>query len=149
MFYDQFEIALITQKKFVLVMCDLDNFKKTNDVHGHSEGDSVLRLFAKTLRDKLRSSDLIFRYGGDEFIIILPASLQKNVKSIFREISELFKQTQAESSKMNYDVTMSAGVLEIEPEKSALSQHELFKEYLELVDSRLYLAKNSGRNRIE
>ncbi|MCD6490112.1 MAG: diguanylate cyclase, partial [Thermodesulfobacterium sp.] len=91
--------------KFCLCLCDFDNFKKYNDLYGHIEGDRCLRKVAQIIKAVLRKTDSIFRYGGDEFAIIMPnASLKEAVKVIERMRKEI------EEKMKNKEITISAGI---------------------------------------
>ena len=120
-----------------LVLIDLDHFKRVNDTLGHAAGDTVLRGFAKRLRDSLRSTDIPGRYGGEEFGILLPFTSP-------RDASELMQRLQAglTSSPLlpNRTVTASFGVAALTPD---LASHET---WMRLADQMLYRAKDRGRN---
>ncbi|MCW8931686.1 MAG: sensor domain-containing diguanylate cyclase [Gammaproteobacteria bacterium] len=149
LFYDQCEFSFVTGTSFVLAMCDLDHFKSVNDTYGHNEGDYVLKLFANILKDQLRASDLIFRYGGDEFLLILPASNKSHVKQVLNNISQAFTQGLKAYGKINFEVTLSSGLLEITPSELTCVEKNSFKDFINQVDNALYRAKANGRNRIE
>ncbi|HIP55067.1 MAG TPA: diguanylate cyclase [Sulfurimonas autotrophica] len=119
-----------------LIMCDIDFFKKVNDLHGHDVGDEVLKYYTKLLQDSLRTSDAFCRIGGEEFMIIL-AHTNKEQAIVIAE--KLRKKVQ--ESKKILPITMSFGVTEY---ISGESEDELFKR----VDKALYKAKESGRNRV-
>ena len=71
-FMNQYELSIATDSTFVLAMCDLDHFKMINDTHGHLVGDKVLQEFVSLCKHRLRESDVILRYGGEEFVVIMP-----------------------------------------------------------------------------
>jgi len=118
------------------VACDLDNFKDVNDTHGHDRGDAVLRSVAYQMRKALRSFELIYRLGGEEFLILLPgARLDEGVA-----ISERLRRTLEESQPGGLDLTASFGV-------SAAAGGEVVHERLfKAADQALYDAKAAGRN---
>ena len=149
LFHDQFEIALVTQQSFVLAMCDLDHFKAVNDTYGHNEGDNILKLFSKILKQNIRGSDLIFRYGGDEFIILFPASKKDQVKKLLNKVRIEFQKNIDQNDSYENNITVSMGTLEVIPSDSDLNEKEPFQYYLEQVDKKLYSAKDNGRNRVE
>ena len=149
LFQDQFEIALVTQQSFVLAMCDLDHFKTINDTYGHIEGDNILKLFSKILKQNIRGSDLIFRYGGDEFIIIFPASKKDQVKKLLDKVRIEFQKNIIQNDSYEKNITVSMGTFEMKPSDSDLNEKAPFQYFLEQVDKKLYSAKNKGRNRVE
>ncbi|WP_457284003.1 GGDEF domain-containing protein [Petrotoga sp. DB-2] len=125
-------IKYLKNQKIALVMVDLDDFKEVNDSYGHEKGDTLLKKFAQLCVDNLRKKDSIFRYGGDEFVIILEGVKKEEVYSILKRINRKLKQ------EMN--VTFSAGV-------AYGNSHEidlLFK----IADQNLYMAKGQGKNKI-
>lgn len=77
-----------TKKPFALIMIDLDNFKKLNDTKGHQMGDAVLREFGRFLRKNIRASDIPVRYGGDEFLILLPATDEESARIVLDKLRE-------------------------------------------------------------
>jgi diguanylate cyclase (GGDEF)-like protein len=117
---------------------DIDHFKRVNDEHGHPVGDAVLRDVAYAMRSELRSFDLVYRLGGEEFAILLPgADLEKT-----REIAERLRRAVAESSTGGIGVTMSFGAGAISG-----SDVRLARLYAQ-ADAALYEAKRAGRNRV-
>jgi len=127
-----------TNLSLSIIMFDLDHFKKVNDLYGHSAGDSVLREITALVKANLRDADSIGRYGGEEFLAILPKTNLDTAKSIadrIRERVESFNFTDVG------EITISMGVIEVFKSES---KHELLKR----VDSLLYQAKDEGRNRV-
>jgi diguanylate cyclase len=127
-----------------LLMLDIDHFKKFNDDFGHSVGDQVLRLIAKALRDKVRDVDLPARYGGEELIAVLPdADLLTSTTAaerIRRAIADC-RITRRSTGEVLPTITVSIGVAQFRPGES-------MADLIERCDRALYLAKNSGRNRV-
>lgn len=117
-----------------VIMLDIDRFKKYNDTYGHSEGDNVLKAVAKVLLKETREIDLAVRYGGEEFLVLLP---ETGLKSAL-DVAERIRQTVETSTK----VTVSLGVT---------SYHEKMQQddLIIKADEALYKAKQNGRNRIE
>lgn len=128
-----------------LLMLDLDYFKKYNDMYGHSRGDELLKEIADILRDNLRANDLLFRYGGDEFCIILPDTDKENACNIANQIREAvynydcYGKEYLENGKM----TISIGVSTYD------SENENYKDFIENTDMALYRAKFLRRNKVE
>jgi diguanylate cyclase (GGDEF)-like protein len=127
--------AVRSEQGLGLLMLDLDDFKKFNDTFGHDAGDTVLRESASFLLKSVRTEDVVCRFGGEEFVVVLPmASLE--VSSRLRELS-VTHQGQSLGA-----ITVSIGVAE-------LPQHgTTAKELLESADAALYRAKREGRDRV-
>jgi diguanylate cyclase (GGDEF)-like protein len=126
-----------------IIMLDIDYFKNLNDRYGHSIGDAVLEGIAKILVRNTRGHDSVARFGGEEFILLLPETALDKAKMIAEKLrmkiaSHLF----LESSQSNLEVTASFGVTSCDLEK------ESWITVLERVDSALYLAKKGGRNKV-
>jgi len=123
-----------------LIMFDIDFFKKVNDVYGHAIGDKVLFHFGQRVQLKLRSSDVLSRYGGEEFIAILPGTDLKTALEIAERIRIDIEQHELISAPA-ISITVSIGV-------SAFEQNESIDDLINKVDACLYMAKNNGRNQI-
>ncbi|MFK5936794.1 MAG: sensor domain-containing diguanylate cyclase [Sulfurimonas sp.] len=147
LFESQYELALATNNPFILAMCDLDFFKDVNDTYGHVAGDKMLKLFVQTVQKNIRNSDMIIRYGGEEFVIILPIVNKKNGYKILEKIRQEFEEAELSFNKQTIKATVSMGMMEIQPEK--LFKKKFTDEYVMIVDKNLYIAKDAGRNRIE
>jgi diguanylate cyclase (GGDEF)-like protein len=127
-----------------VVMLDIDGFKQFNDSFGHGPGDSLLREFAKILRKHLRKSDISCRYGGDEFVLVMPdssiADTQERVEQIRRLLDEL-QHTQYGEQSLD-TITLSAGI-------ASMPDHgKTESELLKAADEAMYTAKQGGRNRV-
>jgi diguanylate cyclase len=146
-FQNQYELSFATGNPFVLAMCDLDYFKQINDTYGHIAGDKVLKSFVDIVKQNIRSSDVIVRYGGEEFIIMLPAVHKAKGLEALEKIRKAFEANVIEFNDEKIKATVSIGVIEVEPEHG--SKPSCIDEYLMIVDQKLYIAKESGRNRIE
>lgn len=124
-----------------VAMLDIDGFKEVNDRYGHLAGDQVLKALAYLLRQRLRMSDVLGRFGGDEYVVVLPdtdgASAMEKMDAIRRNFAVIDHDTGQES----FTVTLSCGVAEF---PSALTSHEL----IAAADEALYRAKRGGRNRV-
>jgi len=132
---------MITPKHYVVVMTDIDHFKRVNDSFGHDKGDMVLREFARTIVKNLRKNDLIFRYGGEEFLILL--NVPNKNKDIVRSILERIRRSVEESKVDGINFTASFGAF-LETDKAKDLDDAIRK-----ADIALYKAKERGRNRIE
>ncbi|MGE5650377.1 MAG: diguanylate cyclase [Bacillota bacterium] len=137
------EMARAERKKMPLcvALIDLDNFKKLNDTHGHSAGDGALVHLVKVVKDTLRAMDVIARFGGEEFLIVLPHTLlDEAVKTVTRIQRELTKQIFMHDNQRLL-ITFSSGVAlwDGKEDQAAL---------IERADQALYKAKKAGKNRV-
>jgi len=146
-FEHQYELTLATNNSFVVAMCDLDFFKKVNDTYGHVAGDKVLAHFVSIVKKHIRNSDIIIRYGGEEFIILLSSINKENGVTVLESIREDLQNSAVDYEKKSINITVSMGIMEIRPEK--LFKHSFIDKYVNIVDEKLYTAKHNGRNRIE
>lgn len=126
-----------------IVMIDIDHFKRINDSYGHAAGDRVLKGLARLLHQRLRTSDSIGRYGGEEFLIIMPQTDGPMVFSVIDDIRARFATIghQLSDGDKETTVTFSGGIASLRPMDD--SNH-----LLEAADTALYAAKHAGRNRI-
>jgi diguanylate cyclase (GGDEF)-like protein/PAS domain S-box-containing protein len=131
-----------TQYSHVLLYVDLDHFKIINDTEGHHVGDVVLKQIASTLEQRIRSSDILCRIGGDEFAIILYNTAQEQAISIAQSLCEKVSQKPFQFGSNIYKLSCSIGMAEIDG--SAALSHE----YLKHADIALYVAKKRGRNMV-
>jgi diguanylate cyclase (GGDEF)-like protein len=122
---------------FSVIMIDLDNFKDINDTFGHQLGDEVLQFLAEQIRNQCRAGDLACRYGGEEFIILLPYADKRIAESV---AESLRTKVSSLNSPAGHPITLSLGVSAF-PEKGT-NAHEL----LESADQALYTAKRNGKN---
>jgi diguanylate cyclase (GGDEF)-like protein len=136
----QVERRASSGRPFSILMLDIDFFKNINDEYGHMVGDDVLRAFAQRLREFLRSGDFCARFGGEEFVVVLPdTSLATAI-----EVGERIRKGIAQApllTKPGVQATVSVGVATMEQEQSI---NELFAA----ADAAVYLAKNHGRNQV-
>ncbi len=140
---EELDIALArarrSGKSVSVVMCDIDHFKRVNDNHGHATGDQVIKAMAHLLKQRLRKSDVIGRYGGEEFAAILPECDEGQAMAIMDDIRQRFAAMAFVSDSGEFQVTMSAGVA---------SNRQGAESLLVVADQALYQAKNGGRNQI-
>jgi diguanylate cyclase (GGDEF)-like protein len=122
-----------------VAMADLDHFKDLNDTYGHETGDRALRVFAQTLRDSLRASDLVARHGGEEFVIALPGCNPDDAAVILESVRARLETTATHAGLPRF--TASFGVVAMTPD-------EYLPDTLARADRALFEAKNRGRDRV-
>jgi len=134
------EIVRARQKNQPLcfAMIDIDYFKKVNDTFGHPIGDRVLRSLSMFLKQRLRKTDHIGRYGGEEFAIILPNTRLSDARNVLNEIRERFSELQQPAGDREFNVTFSCGV--------AAWDNNSSQTLCENADRALYVSKEQGRN---
>jgi len=123
------------------LLFDLDNFKSINDRFGHLAGDQVLKAFAKQLRARLRDSDAVCRWGGEEFIATLPGASLKEATRIAEQVRAALGETPIVADGREIAVTVSIGVAQSQPGEDE-------NGFVRRLDEALYAAKNDGRNRV-
>lgn len=126
---------------FSLAMLDIDNFKKVNDTYGHATGDKVLRSLSLLLTRRLRSSDIIGRYGGEEFLIIFPNTDKNTAGALMNDVRDSFAQVTHVYEKEEFSVSFSVGVSSFPEIRSPMALSEA-------ADKAMYRAKKLGRNKV-
>lgn len=124
---------------FTIALADIDLFKRVNDLHSHATGDAVLRRVATTLRDRCRASDVLVRYGGEEFLLCFPSTDLREACLICEELRAAIEGGHWAQLGLAAGVTISFGIAEYRGDASA-------DRLLDRADVRLYEAKNRGRN---
>jgi diguanylate cyclase (GGDEF)-like protein len=126
-------------------MLDIDHFKNINDNYGHPSGDMVLRHVSDILKDSGRKSDFLGRYGGEEFVIILPETGPDDALQVAEKIRQKIESSPIKiNADVTLNITLSAGV----SGSNAAKQGILLQDILKWADDALYQAKRSGRNRV-
>ena len=128
-------------EEWALLMLDIDRFKKFNDDFGHKLGDKVLKSVAGTVSDSIRASDQIFRYGGEEFVVILGRINAKTATQLAEKICRQDEKDYFVDGDKKFQVTISMGGAIIRKDDTEMS---LF----ERADKAMYRAKNNGRNQV-
>lgn len=133
-------------RPFGIIIADIDYFKKVNDTYGHQTGDEVLKTFVKLMRKSLREVDLIYRYGGEEFVVLLPETDSDGCAVVAERVrkcveSHVLRHRTDES--ITVKITVSLGVTSVSKEDQQI------EDVLGRADMALYRAKNCGRNRVE
>lgn len=124
------------------VMIDLDGYKQLNDGYGHQMGDQLLVLAGNVIRNNLRKMDTAARYGGDEFVLLLPRATGEEAAAVMDRIREEFRTRSAELLKREYGVSMSAGVASM-----GIKRYASADQLVAMADKKLYEAKGDGRGK--
>ncbi|MFA6192041.1 MAG: sensor domain-containing diguanylate cyclase [Sulfurimonas sp.] len=146
---NKLDIAKATGREFALMMCDLDHFKLINDTYGHSVGDIILKHFSNILEQTLRKSDYIFRFGGEEFMIMLPMTDKKEALILAQKICNVTAAEEVRVDNTTIHYTVSIGTISILVDNITTINQNTIDRYVTQVDEKLYLAKEKGRNRAE
>jgi len=140
----EYEKAKRKNCSIAYLMMDIDHFKSINDTYGHLAGDEVLRLLAGILKNNARQSDIVGRYGGEEFGIVLPDISVDDAVMVSERIRSSVEENKYKIENQLIDITTSIGLCFKYPSNSA-DYHDMIK----YADKALYRAKNDGRNRVE
>ncbi|WP_297519670.1 sensor domain-containing diguanylate cyclase [uncultured Clostridium sp.] len=150
-FYELIEIEKKNNeecKGFAIVMCDIDNFKNVNDTYGHQIGDLVLKSIVRIMKENLRESDIIARYGGEEIIIFLSGerSREETIAQVETMRAEIESNIVKSSDDGECSVTVSFGVgFTTSSNEDGLAVDKIIKR----ADDKLYVAKRTGKNKVE
>jgi diguanylate cyclase (GGDEF)-like protein len=145
-FYTQLELEVDRFNRYkhplALLLLDIDNFKEYNDTYGHLEGDKVLVRFSQIIKSCLRANDSAYRYGGEEFTVILPETNGDEAKTVAQRIrasleAEKYKPVPGKVAR----ITISIGVTQCYPK-------EELSTFIRRADKAMYLSKENGRNRV-
>ena len=136
---EEFDKSKRFNSNLSVIMADLDHFKRINDEFGHNVGDEVLKTIAAIIKESVRGYDVVGRYGGEEFVVILPdTSIMEG-----KEVAERIRKNVEKCDQFNFYLTISLGV--------TCTGEKNYKKYLEVVadaDRALYYSKNHGRNQV-
>jgi diguanylate cyclase (GGDEF)-like protein len=130
-----------TGASFVFAMIDIDHFKNVNDTYGHPTGDRVIKSLAMLLRQRLRTTDIVGRYGGEEFAVALLDTSLANATTILNEIRETFSQITYQTENGAFSCSFSCGLAEYPTHQTVVGLNDA-------ADKALYVAKNNGRNQV-
>lgn len=122
-----------------LVVIDIDNFKSINDQYGHISGDKALKILADMINHSLRTSDMAFRFGGEEFVLLLPETAIQDAETVAERVRESVSQILSHDGKNSFSFTVSLGVAQL------LTNEEGYHLF-ERADMALYEAKHKGKN---
>jgi diguanylate cyclase (GGDEF)-like protein len=139
--WSQIELAHRHELPLSLLLIDIDHFKRINDTYGHAKGDAVLKLLARTVARATRRSDHVFRYGGEEFVVLLGHTDLAGAEIMAERIRILVAGSRDLHREIEEGVTVSVGV-------GTLRAQDTLETLCERADRALYLAKRGGRNRV-
>lgn len=130
------------EQPLAVLMIDIDYFKQINDSYGHSAGDTVLVQVAQHIQQQLRSTDALFRYGGEEFLAVLPNTAKLSATVVAERILDAMLQLKTQTAQQEISVTVSIGC-------AVLEADDTIDSLLQRSDMALYSAKNKGRNQVQ
>jgi diguanylate cyclase (GGDEF)-like protein len=133
--------AIRQQRPLSFAMIDIDNFKKINDSYGHPAGDRVIKSLSRLLKQRLRSSDLVGRYGGEEFAVVMIDADMATAMKVLDTIRDDFSRLRHLADEKEFSVTISCGI-------SDISQFPDANKLSDAADKALYKAKHAGRNQV-
>ncbi|UVE19013.1 GGDEF domain-containing protein [Pseudomonas sp. LS44] len=137
----EIDLARRNLQPLSLLMLDIDHFKNINDTYGHSTGDDVIKAVAATIKSQLRNIDMVFRYGGEEFLILLSNTSREGAAMVGERLRHAVMNLQCAVDQHAIQLSISLGCANLLPAESAES-------LLKRSDSALYIAKREGRNRL-
>ena len=135
------DVLMQTPPPYSVAMLDIDDFKNINDTYGHRFGDTLIHYIAQSLTSGVRNTDIVFRYGGDEFFIVFPKCTAANAREAVKKIQTKLKENPLYFSGDKIRVTFSCGIYYVSNSEEAVS-------VFERVDSPLYISKHEGKDRI-
>jgi diguanylate cyclase (GGDEF)-like protein len=125
-----------------MMMLDLDHFKAINDTYGHDIGDEIIKEVSQFCQDNIRKLDILARYGGDEFVILLPETNLNHATELAERLRGMIESQSIQIGEMLFQMTISIGVTGIRDESVKM------EDFLKNVDQALYAAKEAGRNTV-
>ncbi|WP_243450305.1 GGDEF domain-containing protein [Desulfosporosinus sp. Sb-LF] len=128
-----------------LLMLDLDHFKRINDTYGHDQGDFVLKSVARLIKQSVRDSDFVGRFGGEEFIVVMPGATRITAHSVAERIRLTIENERLWIDGKRESITISIGISTFIAEEP---NYRTSEEWIQDADRALYTAKNEGRNRV-
>jgi diguanylate cyclase (GGDEF)-like protein len=127
-------------ERLALILTDIDHFKQVNDQYGHLAGDETIRRVCQVLADNLRTSDLLGRYGGEEFLVLMPQTGGDDAMVVAERLRRMVENTPVAYNDLTLRVTISLGVTELRADTKN------YEQMIHEADKALYLSKVSGRN---
>lgn len=131
-----------------VMMLDIDFFKRVNDTYGHTSGDLVLQMVARTMRDRLRAADIPARYGGEEFIALLPETTAAGAATLAEALRRSLEATTVQGEGCTIAITSSFGVTDLLDRTGVLPRDRVLPDFISKADHALYASKQAGRNRV-
>ncbi len=142
--HEEFGRAVRATTRLGVMMLDIDHFKAVNDTYGHLVGDRLLKSVCAIARSSLREGDILLRYGGEEFLAVLPAASADDLVIVGERVRKSIEDSVLADGEKSVRVTLSIGGSAY-PSQNVASEDAL----IDLADKALYRAKESGRNRVE
>lgn len=142
--YNELERGMRYHHSITIALIDMDSFKLINDTYGHIVGDAVLKSVSSIFAGSIRNSDAVGRYGGEEFLIIMPETESDQAKLLLERIKETINKLSWEEA-VDLNVSFSAGIYTVNHASEIVSTREIIGE----ADKILYAAKRKGKDRIE
>ncbi|MCK4836302.1 MAG: diguanylate cyclase [Candidatus Aminicenantes bacterium] len=139
---NQIKMVKRSQRLFSVVLLDIDDFKKINDSYGHLAGDEILKQVAYTIRHNLREQDIASRFGGEEFLILLPDTLLEGAYKLSNRIRQKIEEMELKFQKYSIKTTISAGISQFNPGTPKI------ESLIRSADIALYRAKKEGKNKV-
>jgi len=136
--------AIRTREPLAVMMVDIDHFKRVNDEHGHLAGDQVLRSVVQVIRRRIRAQDIVGRYGGEEFLVVLCDTAAQGAQQLAEQLREAVQASACACDGQQLGVTVSVGVF-----GGRLEPGDSWDLLIHAADNALYQAKQGGRNRVE
>ncbi|MGZ8175744.1 GGDEF domain-containing protein [Methylobacter sp.] len=137
----EMSLAIRNTQSLSLIFLDIDHFKAINDTYGHECGDTTLVLSAKWIKESLRDSDIVFRYGGEEFVMLLNGTDANGAELLAERIRASIENHTIAYGMEILKITASLGV-------STLRDNDTLKSFVQRADKAMYIAKNKGRNQV-
>jgi diguanylate cyclase (GGDEF)-like protein len=141
---EEFERSKRYHNPLSVLVLDIDNFKTINDTYGHHGGDAALVKISETFRERTRQSDFPSRYGGEEFVLILPETDQDSALQVASKIHDSIRESSFGTTARPFSLTVSIGV-----SSTSARFYSSWAELVEDADRALYIAKNSGKDKVE
>jgi diguanylate cyclase (GGDEF)-like protein len=145
---DEIRRASRYSRPLSVIMFDIDYFKRINDTFGHITGDRVIKMVAVVTKEQTRATDSPVRYGGEEFVVLLPETSVQNAAAVAERIREKIEGTTIQAEEHSISITASFGVSDYSIKTNEKHHEIVSSEFIANADQALYMSKNSGRNRV-
>lgn len=131
-----------------ILMLDIDHFKQVNDEFGHDAGDKTLKEIVNVIKDSIRNSDFVFRYGGEEFTVFLPDTDTDGAQRVAENIRKNIEKAKILDRTMSFGCVSTNGAKEWSEEQKEIDMQEIMNDLIKKADKALYYSKNNGRNQV-